>query len=102
MPLGQYSYNAPQVMRFLPGPQTLAIGGASANIQLLPNSFYRLWANQDCFFDLGPSNAVAATTNSHPMTAKLDYLHYSDATNIWLAVIQSSNPGTLYISQFAT
>lgn len=100
MPLGPYSYTPVEIVRFLPGPQTLAISGVSGNIQLKPNSFYRLWANQDCFFDLGPDNTMTASSSSHPITGKVDYLHCTDATNVWLAAI-ASNSGTLYISQIA-
>ena len=78
--------------------QVLALTGVSANIQLQPGKYYRLWSSVDAFFDVGPTNGVTATVNSHPITGKLDYLHSTDGTNVWLAAIAAVGSGTLYIS----
>jgi hypothetical protein len=98
MAFGKYSYSPIAIMRFIPGPLTLAISAASAKIQLAPNTFYRFWSSVDCFFDIGPTNSIAATTSSHPLAAKVDYLVFIDSANFWLAAIAASS-GTLYISQ---
>ena len=88
-----------QVGRYMPTPILLNLGLVSANVQLSPTSYYRLWASVNCFFDTGPTNAVAATTNSHPLTAGLDTLHRTDEVNLWLAGIVAAGSGVLFISQ---
>ncbi len=89
---------AVQVGRYLGSPTTLALGVTSANVQLAQNRHYRLWASVDAFFKFGASG-VTATTNDHPLTAKLDTLHYTDEVNIFCAGIVSSGSGTLFISE---
>jgi len=94
---------AVQVGGFSPGgPLVISLSVASANQQLLPFTVYRLWSSVDCFFDLGTSNAVVATTSSHPLTAKLDVMHVTDATNIWLAGIVAAGTGILFLSPIRT
>ena len=84
------------------GPIILNLSVGSANVQLQPYTMYRLWASTDAFFDTGLTNAVAATTSSHPLTQKLDTLHVTDNQNIWLAAIVASGSAVLYISQVRT
>ena len=69
-----------QIGRYLATPSVLNVGAVSASVQLLQNRHYRLWPSVDMFFQFGVSG-VTASTNSHPATAKLDYLHYTDDTN---------------------
>ncbi len=88
-----------QVGRYKPAPVTLNLGVVSANVQLVANRTYRIWPSVDAFFETGTTSGVAATTNSHPITAKLDYLHFTDDANIWLAGIVSTGTGVLYLSE---
>jgi hypothetical protein len=87
-----------QIGRYLNTPLVLNVGVTSASILLNQNQHYRLWGSVDLFFQFGPTG-VAATLNSHPAAAKLDYLHYTDDTNTTLAAIVSSGTGVLFISQ---
>lgn len=88
-----------QIGRYKPAPLTLNLSVISASIQLNINRHYRFWSSVDAFFDTGPTNAVTATTSSHPLTGKLDVLHYTDDTNVWLAGVVSTGTGVLYISE---
>ncbi len=90
-----------QIGRYLNAPTALAVGTASASIQLNQNRHYRLWPSVDLFFQFG-APGVVATTNSHPATGKLDYLHYTDDTNTTLAAVVSSGTGVLFISKIDT
>jgi hypothetical protein len=90
-----------QIGRYLNAPTALAVGTASASIQLNQNRHYRLWPSVDLFFQFG-APGVVATTNSHPATGKLDYLHYTDDTNTTLAAVVSSGTGVLFISEIDT
>jgi hypothetical protein len=86
--------------RWVPGPIVLALGIASASVQLVPNRYYRLWSSVDAFFDVGPNNAFAATTSSHPLTGKIDAGPVLvDGVNFWLAALVASGTGVLYISE---
>lgn len=88
-----------QIGRYKPSPTALNLSIASANVQLGPNKVYRLWPSVDAFFETGTSSGVTASTSSHPITAKLDYLHFTDDSNVWLAGIVSTGTGVLYISE---
>jgi len=90
-----------QIGRYLNAPVVLNVGVTSASVQLNQNRHYRLWPSVDLFFQFGASG-VTATTNSHPATAKLDYLHYTDDTNTTLAAIVSTGTGVLFISEIDT
>jgi hypothetical protein len=87
-----------QIGRYLTAPAVLNVGTVSASVQLLQNRHYRLWPSVDMFFQFGTAGATAST-NSHPLTAKLDCLHYTDDTNTTLAAIVSSGTGVLFISE---
>ncbi len=87
-----------QIGRYINAPLVLNVGVTSASIQLLQNRHYRLWPSVDMFFLFGTSG-VTASTSSHPATAKLDYLHYTDDTNTTLAAIVSSGTGALFVSE---
>ena len=88
-----------QVTRFLGVPTTLALSVTSANVLTKRFTYYRLWSSVDAFFRWG-TVGVTATTVSNPLTAKLDVLHYTDDTNLYIAGIVSSGTGTLFISEF--
>ncbi len=90
-----------QIGRYLNAPVVLNVGVTSASVQLNQNRHYRLWPSVDLFFQFGASG-VTATANSHPATAKLDYLHYTDDTNTTLAAIVSTGTGVLFISEIDT
>jgi hypothetical protein len=90
-----------QIGRYLSAPAVLNIGTVSSSIQLNQNRHYRLWPSVDMFFQFGASG-VSATTNSHPATGKLDYLHYTDDTNTTLAAVVSSGTGVMFISEIDT
>ena len=90
-----------QIGRYLNAPVVLNVGTVSASIQLNQNRHYRLWPSVDMFFQFG-APGVTATTNSHPVTAKLDYLHYTDDTNTTLAAVVSTGTGALFISEIDT
>jgi len=90
-----------QIGRYLNAPTALAVGTASASIQLNQNLHYRLWPSVDMFFQFG-APGVLANTNSHPATGKLDYLHYTDDTNTTLAAVVSSGTGVLFVSEIDT
>jgi len=90
-----------QIGRYLSAPSVLNVGTVSASLQLNQNRHYRLWSSVDMFFQFGTSTVVA-TTSSHPATAKLDYLHYTDDTNTTLAAVVSSGTGVLFISEIDT
>ena len=90
-----------QIGRYLNAPAVLNVGTASASVALNQNRHYRLWPSVDMFFQFG-SAGVVATTSSHPATAKLDYLHYTDDTNTTLAAVVSSGTGALFISEIDT
>ena len=86
--------------QYLPGAvTTINLSVISANIQLSPFAYYRIWASVDCFFDSGTTNGTVATTASHPLTGKTDTLHYTNSTIVWLAALVSTGTGVLYISQ---
>jgi hypothetical protein len=87
-----------QIGRYVSAPTVLNVSIVSASIPLLQNRHYRLWPSVDMFFQFGASG-VSASTNSHPVTAKLDCLHYTDDTNTTLAAIVSSGTGALFISE---
>ena len=87
-----------QVGRYVGSPTALALSVTSASAPLKQNTHYRLWASVDAFFKFG-SSGVTATTSDHPLTAKLDVLHYTDDTNIFIAGIVSSGTGTLFLSE---
>jgi len=87
-----------QIGRYVSAPTVLNVTTVSASIPLLQNRHYRLWPSVDMFFQFGASG-VAATTNSHPISAKLDYLHYTDDTNTTLAAVVSSGTGVLFVSE---
>lgn len=90
-----------QIGRYLNAPAVLNVGTVSASVSLNQNRHYRLWPSVDMFFQFGAAG-VTATTNSHPATAKLDYLHYTDDTNATLAAVVSSGTGVLFISEIDT
>ncbi len=90
-----------QIGRYLNAPVVLNLGTVSASIQLNQNRHYRLWPSVDMFFQFG-APGVTATTSSHPATAKLDYLHYTDDTNTTLAAVVSTGSGALFISEIDT
>jgi len=90
-----------QIGRYLNAPAVLNVGTASASIMLNQNRHYRLWPSVDMFFQFG-SAGVQANTSSHPATAKLDYLHYTDDTNTTLAAVVSSGTGVLFVSEIDT
>ena len=90
-----------QIGRYLNAPAVLNVGTASASVALNQNRHYRLWPSVDMFFQFG-SAGVVATTSSHPASAKLDYLHYTDDTNTMLAAVVSSGTGVLFVSEIDT
>ena len=90
-----------QIGRYLGAPTVLNVSTVSASVALNQNRHYRIWPSVDAFFQFGASG-VTATTNSHPATAKLDYLHYTDDTNTTLAAIVSSGTGAIFISEIDT
>lgn len=90
-----------QIGRYLSAPVVLNVGVASASVQLNQNRHYRLWPSVDMFFQFG-APGVTATTNSHPATGKLDYLHYTDDTNTTLAAVVGTGTGALFISEIDT
>jgi len=90
-----------QIGRYLSAPLVLNVGVTSVSVQLNQFRHYRLWPSVDMFFQFGSSGA-SATLNSHPASAKLDYLHYTDDTNTTLAAIVSSGTGVLFISEIDT
>jgi hypothetical protein len=45
---------------------------------------------------------VTATLTSHPLSAKLDTMHVTDSTNVWLAGVVASGSGILFISPLRT
>ena len=90
-----------QIGRYLNAPAVLNVGTVSASVALNQNRHYRLWPSADMFFQFG-SAGVVATTSSHPATAKLDCLHYTDDTNTTLAAVVSSGTGALFISEIDT
>ncbi len=90
-----------QIGRYLSSPAVLNVGLVSASMQLNQNRHYRLWPSVDMFFQFG-APGTTATTNSHPATGKLDYLHYTDDTNTTLAAVVSSGTGVLFISEIDT
>jgi len=90
-----------QIGRYLGTPIVLNVGTVSASVTLNQNRHYRLWPSVDLFFQFGAAG-VSATTNSHPATAKLDYLHYTDDTNTTLAAVVSSGSGVIFISELDT
>ena len=88
-----------QIGIWVGAPTVLSLSTASVNVQLSPLTHYRLWASVGAFFQMGNSNAVAATVNSHPLTQGLDILLVTDNVNYWLAGIVSTGTGALFISQ---
>ncbi len=86
-----------QIGSYFGAPTTLNLSVVSANTQLLPNSYYRLWSSVNAFFLFGTSNVVA-TTASNPLAGGLDIMHKTDATNVYCAAITSSGTGVLYVS----
>ena len=88
-----------QIGRYVANPTLLSLGVTSVNVQLTLSKHYRLWASVNAFFTFGTSSGTAATTSSHPLTAGLDALCATDATNIWIAGVVASGTGTLYISE---
>ena len=87
-----------QVGSYSGDPITLSLGVVSANVQLTAYTRYRIWSSVDSFFKLGIDNTVSATTQSNPLTAKIDTLHTTDGTNVFLAGIVSLGTGTLFLS----
>ena len=93
---------AVQIGSFVGTPYVLSLSVVSANVQLQPCKRYRLWASANCFFQFGTSNAVTATSNSHPLWGGLDALHATDDANVWIAAIVPTATGVLYISEIDT
>ena len=91
-----------QIGRYVGNPTLLALSVTSTNVQLTLWKYYRLWSSVNAFFTFGPNSGVAATTSSHPLTAGLDALCSTDATNIFIAGVVASGTGTLYISEVET
>lgn len=91
---------AVQVGAYVGSPTLVSLTVVSANTQLTSKKVYRAWSSVDAFFVTGSSNAVAATTSSHPLKAGLDVLLYIDPLNTWVAGIVSSGTGTLFLSEY--
>jgi hypothetical protein len=88
--------------KFTSNPQILAIGAASVRSTELVNGLYYLIPTVDCFILQG-NNAVVALATSNPLfskvalTMKVRTINSADGNDHFVAVIQSTGPGSLYI-----
>lgn len=62
-------------------------------------AFVSLLADQDCYIEVGDSTVEANTTTSHFLAAGERRDIYVPAATLYIAAIQASAGGTLYISQ---
>lgn len=87
------------------GGQAVAYTATSARSTALTagdrtGAFASVYATTDCFIEVGDSSVTANTTTSHFLAAGERRDLYFPTASLYVAAIQASAGGTLYVSQY--